>query len=535
MAEIFELDDELDSLLGDFHPLISEADFDALLTLDLGITGAIAEPEPDEPEPIVQQKIERSPLRELTVKENSRKSANKGNSSEEEGSPKPLQRKRKSRLSVHAGPQKQRRFAGLTSSPELRKAQRGYVSKNTDKSTAWALKNFRDWRIARNEEAQAFDPPRKLCPENILETVDSAELEEWLCLYISETRQSNGERFPPSSLSALLSGISRQIQKCNPKGFNIMDTKDQLFQRLHAVRDTVYHALHKEGVGTTREQARIITYEEKEQLWVLGILGTHTPQALLNAVFYYNGLHFALRGGQEHRELKRSQLAYKQLPNPSNPAEKVECFVYTEHGSKNRSGTVSQQYVPNKVVTQYANPAVGDRCHVELLKLYIGKLLPDTEMFYYRASQKKNLGPHDPWYSAQLIGHNTLGKMLKMMFMSAGLDSGGITNHSLRATAATRLLEHGVADKSIQNRTGHRSVQGLQAYQRSTPLEVQKVSTLLTKPVLNKSADLERDSIPKHIKPEVEPVASKPSMDDIARQFNFANMHGCTMNIHINK
>ena len=38
MAEFLELDDELDSLLGDFHPLISEADFDALLTLDLGIT-----------------------------------------------------------------------------------------------------------------------------------------------------------------------------------------------------------------------------------------------------------------------------------------------------------------------------------------------------------------------------------------------------------------------------------------------------------------------------------------------------------------
>ena len=59
---------------------------------------------------------------------------------------------------MYAGPQKQRRFVALTSSPELRKAQRGYVSKNTDKSTACALKNFRDWRIARNEEARAFDP-----------------------------------------------------------------------------------------------------------------------------------------------------------------------------------------------------------------------------------------------------------------------------------------------------------------------------------------------------------------------------------------
>ena len=61
MAEFLELDDELDSLLGDFHPLISEADFDALLTLDLGITGAIAEPEPDEPEPIVRHSLASQP------------------------------------------------------------------------------------------------------------------------------------------------------------------------------------------------------------------------------------------------------------------------------------------------------------------------------------------------------------------------------------------------------------------------------------------------------------------------------------------
>ena len=30
----------------------------------------------------------------------------------------------------------------------------------------------------------------------------------------------------------------------------------------------------------------------------------YSPQALLNAVFYFNGIYFALRSGDEHRRLR---------------------------------------------------------------------------------------------------------------------------------------------------------------------------------------------------------------------------------------
>ncbi len=38
-----------------------------------------------------------------------------------------------------------------------------------------------------------------------------------------------------------------------------------------------------------------------------GVMGTNSPQALLNSIFYYNGKGCCLRGGEEHRNLRVAQ------------------------------------------------------------------------------------------------------------------------------------------------------------------------------------------------------------------------------------
>ena len=63
------------------------------------------------------------------------------------------------------------------------------------------------------------------------------------------------------------------------------------------------------------KHAEVITKEEEVQLWESGELGTKDPKALQNAVFYYNGKNFCLRGGVEHRELKVTQLERTFEPN----------------------------------------------------------------------------------------------------------------------------------------------------------------------------------------------------------------------------
>ena len=73
-----------------------------------------------------------------------------------------------------------------------------------------------------------------------------------------------------------------------------MNTKDVRFSRIHTVLDNVARQLHKDGVGVSKVQARVITMEEEEQLWEKGIIGTQSPTPLLNGVFFTVAYTFAL-------------------------------------------------------------------------------------------------------------------------------------------------------------------------------------------------------------------------------------------------
>ena len=72
-----------------------------------------------------------------------------------------------------------------------------------------------------------------------------------------------------------------------------------------------------------------MTSEEESMLWDSKVLGVHTPFALVRAVFFYIGKAFCIRGGQEQRQLKRSQ--FKRSYDP-------DCYTYVENGLKNHSG-----------------------------------------------------------------------------------------------------------------------------------------------------------------------------------------------------
>ena len=76
----------------------------------------------------------------------------------------------------------------------------------------------------------------------------------------------------------------------------------------------------------------MITLEEENKLWSMGILGTHSPKSLLNTVFFYFGKIFMLRGVEEHFSLQFGQLVRQTAPVH---------YTYYEHGSKNHQGGIA--------------------------------------------------------------------------------------------------------------------------------------------------------------------------------------------------
>ena len=107
----------------------------------------------------------------------------------------------------------------------------------------------------------------------------------------------------------------------------------------------------------------------------------------------------------------------------------------------------------NKVVCHYANPSLGSKCFVTLLDLYLSKRPPfpadsvDSDAFYLRLLERDVEGK--PWYYARVMDHNTLKSMLKNMFREAGINTDRMTNHSLRATATTCMIDAGIPEKLI--------------------------------------------------------------------------------------
>ena len=347
----------------------------------------------------------------------------------------PLAKKRLS-LSLRSN---SKRFVHV-SSQEMNLISSGYVPPNTEKNTRWALKVFNEWRFSREETEDR-------CPHDLLEKQCVESIDLWISRFVAEVRRSDGAPYPPKTIHQILSGLLRYMRSINSCCPNILDRKSGQFPKITGSCEVVFRQLRQSGIGANVKHTSIITMDEEQQLWDLGIINITEPLGLLRSVFYYVGKLCCLRGGEEQRSLKISQFVRSHEP---------EMYTYTERGSKNRSGCLAQLNLENKVVPIHATPQHHPRCLVFLLDLYFSKLPSyafNEDIFYLRPKSKTPVDPKEKWYDCIPMGKNKLANVVKEMFAEAGL--GAKTNHSLRATGATRMFNAGVPEKIIQKNTGH--------------------------------------------------------------------------------
>ena len=139
------------------------------------------------------------------------------------------------------------------------------------------------------------------CPAHLyILASSSVQLDHWMSHFILEARQKDGKPYPPNILHQLVCGIIRYVRELKP---DINFFKDKEFAGLCCTLDAEMKSLSAQGLGTVVKQAQPITPADKEKLWESGILGDHSPQALLDTMVFMCGLYLALRSGQEHRNL----------------------------------------------------------------------------------------------------------------------------------------------------------------------------------------------------------------------------------------
>ena len=147
---------------------------------------------------------------------------------------------------------------------------------------------------------------------------------------------------------------------------------------------------------------------------------------------------------------------------------------------KNRSGGLKQLSQENKVVHEYES-ANAEKCPVRLLDKYISKLPPDAKknnVFYLKPKANTPHDPMAPWFPNVPVGRNTLAGTMKTMALEGSLEK-TVTNHSLRAYGVTKMFQCQVPEKLIMERSGHRSLQVLRQYERTTDSQEMKVCQIL--------------------------------------------------------
>ena len=90
---------------------------------------------------------------------------------------------------------------------------------------------------------------------------------------------------------------------------------------------------------------------------------------------------------------------------------------------------------------------------------------------------------NDPrlWFKVSPLGQNTIGSFMRSMAVEIGL-KGKYTNHSVRKTSCTDLLQAGVSPTLIQHISGHKDVKSLTNYATASREQIREMGAILSNP-----------------------------------------------------
>lgn len=80
-------------------------------------------------------------------------------------------------------------------------------------------------------------------------------------------------------------------------------TSDPIFSGFRKTLDSRMREPTNDGIGIETKSADPVTKDEDRTMLQKGVLSMNSAKGLSNAMFFYNGKVFGLRGGDEHIEL----------------------------------------------------------------------------------------------------------------------------------------------------------------------------------------------------------------------------------------
>ena len=278
------------------------------------------------------------------------------------------------------------------------------------------------------------------------------------------------------TVSSFQKSIQRHITE-QKLPFNIL--KDDAFSRSRSVLVAKRKSLVKEGRGNKPNASCELTDEEEAKLFETGKFGNHNPLALQRTLLWFLSMQFGFRARDESRKL-----CWGDTVLDVDAVTGREVLVWTaERGSKTSQGLKGghqRQFCPKPFATG------TNRCPV----LYYN-------LFKARRPQKAN-SPESPfsltvnhqtwrqsqvWYKGSPLGKNEIGKFMSTAAKNVGLAAQNkkISNHSVRKTSISRLLDAGVPGNFVMQLSGHKNLQSLSSYKSASIAHRRHMSDTLSR------------------------------------------------------
>ena len=304
-----------------------------------------------------------------------------------------------------------------------------------------------------------------------IEEMDANMLDIYLGEWLMSLCKPDGSNYEPDTLTAFHRSVDRYLRE-HSYPHSIITSQE--FSMSKQVLQTKRKQLSSQGLGNHPNKSEVLTTTDEDILWTSGQLGFHNPQSLFNTIWFMNTKLFGFRGGHENRQLNWGDITL-HIDSAGD-----EYLQFRERLSKTRQGNSGARAFAPKAFANKENPS---RCPIEAYKLYKSHRPPnytDGESPFYVAINNTWL-PNTTysWYKNAPMGQKTLSSVMKVMAEKAGLEHKKLSNHSVRRTMCTTLLQQGVAPNIIAQLSGHKNIGSLQHYSVASTEQQKHMSNIL--------------------------------------------------------
>ena len=257
----------------------------------------------------------------------------------------------------------------------------------------------------------------------------------------------------------MMASFERHLKKKN-YGLSIM--KDLQFEQTRKALVSKQKDLKRhEGKGNKPNAFSALCEDDIAVLYEKYLLGTSSPEALLNTLLFNNTIQFGFRGCKEHRDMTWGDVKLHKT------ASGEEYLKYNERQTKTCTlggNTRDVRKVPPKIFSVPGN----ERDPIAVYKLFAeqrpAEMNSDDSPFYLAVNNLKKLESlsNKALLKKAPASVNKLNLIMKNMAEKAGLAK--FTNHSGRKTMMQILVNQNFPSTDIIQLSGHKNLQSVSHY-----------------------------------------------------------------------